>query len=55
MKSRRMRWVVHVGHVGEMRSASKILVQKPEGMKPLGRSKHRWEDNTRMDGWEDVD
>jgi len=31
MKSRRMRWAGHVGCMGEMRNAYKILVGKPEG------------------------
>jgi hypothetical protein len=41
--------------MGEMRSLYKILVGKPEGKRPLGRRKRRWEDNIRMDlreiGW----
>jgi len=40
-------------------NAYSILVGNPAGKKPLGRSRHRWEDNIRMDlrkiGWEDVD
>jgi hypothetical protein len=42
-----------------MRKAYNILVGKPEGKRPFGRHKHRWEDNIRMDlrqiGWEGVD
>jgi hypothetical protein len=42
-----------------MRNAYKVLVGKPEGKRPLGRSRHRWEDNIIMDlremGWEGVD
>jgi hypothetical protein len=34
--------------MGEMRSACKILVGKPEGKRPLGRHRCRWEDNIRM-------
>jgi hypothetical protein len=34
--------------MGEMRIAYKISIEKPEGKRPLGRSKHRWEDNTKM-------
>jgi hypothetical protein len=45
--------------MGEMRNACKILVRKPEGWRPLGRPRHRWEDNVRMYlrviGWENVD
>jgi transposase len=39
----------------EKRNAYRILVGKPEGKRPLGRPRLRWEDNTRMDpreiGW----
>jgi hypothetical protein len=44
---------------GEKRNAYRLLVGKPEGRRPLGRPKHRWVDNIRMDlgevGWVDVD
>jgi len=30
----------------------RVLVGKPEGKRPLGRPRHRWEDNIRMDLWE---
>ena len=33
----------------ECRSAFKILTGKPTGKSPLGRPRHRWEDNIRMD------
>jgi hypothetical protein len=35
--------------MGEERHAYRILVGKPEGNRPLGRPRHRWEDNIRMD------
>jgi hypothetical protein len=58
-KSRRMRWAGHVACVGKGRCAYRILVGRPEGRRPLGRPRHRWEDNTKMDlqevGWESVD
>jgi hypothetical protein len=45
--------------MGEMRNAYNILVRKPEGERPLGRSRHRWEDNIRVGlgeaGWEHMD
>jgi len=41
----RMRWVWHVAWLGERRSAHKVLVGKPEVERPLGRPRHRWEDN----------
>jgi hypothetical protein len=44
IKSRRMRWVGHVARVGE-----RILVGKPEGKRPLGRPRRRWEDNINTD------
>jgi hypothetical protein len=41
--------------MGERRGAYKALVGKPEGRRPLGRPRHRWEDNIKMDlrevGW----
>jgi len=49
IKSRRMRWAGHVACVGERRGAYRVLVEKPEGNRPLGRSRHRWEDNIEMD------
>jgi hypothetical protein len=58
-KARRMRWVGHLARMGEKRKAYRLLVGKPEGRRPLGRSKHRWLGNIRMDlvevGWGDVD
>jgi hypothetical protein len=35
--------------VGEKRNAYRIIVGKPEGKRPLGRPRIRWEDNIRMD------
>jgi hypothetical protein len=35
--------------MGEMRNAYNILVGKPEGKRPLGMLRHRWEDNVRTD------
>jgi hypothetical protein len=35
--------------MGEERGLYKFLVGKPEGKRPLGRPRHRWEDNGRMD------
>jgi hypothetical protein len=49
VKSRRMRWVVHVARMGEGRGMRRVLVGKPEGKKPLGRPRRRWEDNIKMD------
>jgi len=49
IKSRRMRWAGHVAHKGEGRGMYRVLVRKPEGKRPMGRPRHRWEDNTKMD------
>jgi len=49
IKSRRMRWAGHVARMGVMANANSILVGKSEEKRPLGRSRHRWEDSTRMD------
>jgi len=49
LRSRRMRWAGHVECLQKMRNAYRVLVGKPEGKKPLGRSKCRFEGNIRMD------
>ena len=49
VKSRRMRWAGHVASMGEGRDVHRVLVGKPEGKRPLGRPRRRWEDNIRMD------
>jgi hypothetical protein len=55
IKSRRMRWAVHVSRMGEGRNVYRVLVGKPEGKRPLGRPRRRWEDGMKMDlreiGW----
>jgi len=38
--------------MGEGRGVHRVLVGKPEGKRPLGRPRHRWEDNIKMDLWE---
>ena len=48
MKSRRLRWAAHVVSMTESRKAFKISTGKPTGKRPLGRSRHRWEGNIRM-------
>ena len=49
VKSRRMRWAGHVARMGEERGVHRVLVGKPEGKRPLGRPRRRWEDNIKMD------
>jgi hypothetical protein len=44
IRARRMRWAGHVARIGEVRGAYNILVGRPEGRRPLGRPRHRWED-----------
>jgi hypothetical protein len=49
IKSRRMRWAGHEAHMEEERGVYKVLVGRPKDKRPLGRPKHRWEDNIKMD------
>ena len=49
IKWRRMRWAGHVARMGEKRSVKRVLVGKPEGKRPFGRPRSRWEDNIKMD------
>jgi hypothetical protein len=44
-KSRRMRWAGNVARMGERRGVYRVLVGKPEGKRPLGRPKGRWEND----------
>ncbi|KAJ4440087.1 hypothetical protein ANN_08220 [Periplaneta americana] len=59
IKSRRLRWAGHVASMGESRNAYSVLVGRPEGKRPLGRPRRRWEDNIKMDlrevGYDDRD
>jgi hypothetical protein len=47
--SKRMRLAGHVAHMGESRGVNRVLVRKHEGKSPLGRPRHRWEDNIKID------
>jgi hypothetical protein len=38
-----------VVHMGERKGIDRVLVGKPEGKRPLGRPRHRWEDNIKME------
>ena len=49
IKPRRMRWAGLVARMGKRRSVYRILVGKPEGKRPLGIPRRRWEDNIKMD------
>jgi hypothetical protein len=49
IKSRRMRCAGHIAQMGVKRNVYRILVRNPEGERPLGRPRHRWVDNIKMD------
>jgi hypothetical protein len=49
IKLRKMRWVGQVAFMGERRGVYRVLVVKPEGRRPVGRPRHRWEDSAKMD------
>jgi hypothetical protein len=49
IKSRRMRWTGHVARMGEGRGVYRVLVGRPESKRPLGRPRHRWENNIKLD------
>jgi hypothetical protein len=59
IKSRRMRRASHVERMSEGRGAYRVLVGRPEGRRPLGRPRPRWENNIKMDlqevGWGGMD
>ena len=49
IKLRRMRRAGHIARVEERKCVHKVLVGKPEGKRPLGRPRRRWDDNIKMD------
>jgi len=49
IKSRRMKWAGHVVRMGEEMEVYRVLVDKPEGRRPLGRPRRRWVDNIELD------
>ena len=49
IKSRRMYWVGYVTHTGERRGVYRVLVGKPEGKRPLEKTRRRWQDNIKID------
>jgi hypothetical protein len=59
IKSRRMGWIGHVARMGEDRKVHRGLEESPEGKRPLGRPRRRWESGIRMDlrdiGWGGVE
>jgi hypothetical protein len=49
IESKRMRWAGHIARTREKRNACRILVRKPEGRRPLRRTRCRWVDNIKID------
>jgi len=49
IKSTRMRWAGHVASMWNRRGVYRVLVGKPEGKRPFGRPRRRWQDNIKMD------
>jgi len=49
IKRRRARWVGHIAPITERRGVYRFLVGKPEGKRPLGRLRHKWGDNIKID------
>jgi hypothetical protein len=45
----KIEWATHVACMQKSRSAYRVLVEKPEGRRPLGRRRRRWEDTIKMD------
>jgi hypothetical protein len=61
IKLERMRWVSQLAHMGAKSNSYRVLVGKPEGKRPIGRPRHKLEDNIKMDlkrnmmGWNELD
>ena len=49
VKSRRIRWAGHVARMTERRGIYRVMAGKPEGMRPLGRPRRRWDENVKLD------
>ena len=51
-----MKWAGHVACIGERRNTYGVFMGKPEGKRLLGRPRHKWENNIKIDlqevGWE---
>ena len=54
-----MKWADHVARMGNRRGIYRVWMGKPDGKRPLGRPRYRWEDNNKMDllevGWRGMD
>ena len=49
LKWSRLRWAEHVARLEQFRNAYRVLAEKPESKRPLGRPRRRWEDNIKID------
>jgi hypothetical protein len=49
IKSTRIRWAGHVVRMRDRRGVYRVWVRKPEGKRPFGRPRCRWEDNIKID------
>jgi hypothetical protein len=49
IKARKLRWAGHVASIGEGRGVYRVSVGRPEGKRPLGRPRHRWKNNIKME------
>jgi hypothetical protein len=49
IKSRIMKWAGHIAGMGKGRGVYRILARKPEGKRPLEKSRRRCEDNIQID------
>jgi hypothetical protein len=48
IKSGRLRWAGHVARIGTRKDAYRVSVEKPDGRRPLGRPRRRWEGNIKI-------
>jgi hypothetical protein len=44
----RMRWAGHAARIQEGRGVYRVLIDRPKGKRPLGRTRHRWKDNNKL-------
>ena len=49
VKSRGLRWAVHIARMEEDRKGFKMLISQPTGKRPTGRLRRRWQDNIRIE------
>jgi hypothetical protein len=49
IKSTRLRWAGHVARMEKGRGVYRVLAGRPKGKRPLGRPRHRWKDDIKLD------